>query len=97
MTLLALLAGTGLGFALGLVFGLYLTGKVLPQQFDFLSRTVDRLTASALYPGLSGITDTQVTQPQESMYETDEKVVLPDYLSEEDEDSEAEKAWDYTS
>ena len=94
MTLLALLAGTGLGFALGLVYGLHISGKALPKQFDFLTTTVDKLTASALYPGLKGIVDTQIQQPQESMYVPEEAdpVKLPDWLREEDDQG----PWDYT-
>lgn len=63
MTALALVAGFGFGLAVGGVGAAYLIRKDQSWMMDFLSRTVDRLVASSLYPGLQ----TVIEKPQPSV------------------------------
>lgn len=83
---LALLAGAGIGFGVGILFARADQSKV----YDLMTSTVDKLTTSALFPGLKGVVE-QKEPSEPGMFATvdEDPVHVPDYLTER-----GENPWD---
>lgn len=91
MAALALVAGLGVGFTAGLVFGMMYQ---FPKLLGFLHDQTDRFLTTALFPGLKGVVETPASQPAEEMYlpEDVDDPQVPAWLSEDD----TVNAWDYS-
>lgn len=83
------LAGVGFGVIGGVLFARSDQVKV----FDLMTSTVDKLTTSALFPGLKGVVE-QVEAPPSEMYSTvdEDASHVPDFLKGEEDES----PWDYS-
>lgn len=93
MTALALVAGFGFGLAAGGIGAAYLIRKDQSWMLDFLSRTVDRLVASSLYPGMQTVQ--AKIQPQvegDGMFDDQgvDQERIPKWMEDE------APVWDYT-
>lgn len=86
---LALLAGAGLGFGLGILFARMDQSKV----FDLMTSTVDRLTTSALFPGLKGVVGPSPETSAEGMFDDlgIDTERIPAFLKDEE-----DEPWDYS-
>lgn len=85
---LALGAGIGIGFCLGLLFSRTDTKRM----FELVTVTSDSLVRSALFPGLpkEAFEPPKDPEPAEAMYETEnEEAQMPDWLR-------SDAPWDMT-
>lgn len=80
---LAFLAGAGVGIVGGIVFARSDQGRV----FALMTSTVDKLTTSALFPGLKGAVEQPVGTTEEIYASIEEDAAaLPSYLRDGGED-----------